>query len=82
MLANRLNKRKSKIEEILTRNKHNKHPDQNKIIMNPIVVNLKDGTKRVEVRSDSGEGVCKMEMGRSSKNRHKGAIGTEILKDD
>ena len=65
----------------MIRNRKDTTPDQNKLIMNPIVVNLKDGTKRVTVRRDSGA-VCKMEMGRSSKSRGKATAGTEILKDD
>ena len=52
--------------------------------MNPIVVNLKEGTKRVSVGFGDEE-VCKVEMsrsmGRSSRLKQKGSIGTQILTD-
>ena len=53
-MASRLNKRKNKIEELLKRNKKTKGHETTPIIMNPMVVNLKDGTKRVSVGADSG----------------------------
>ena len=81
MVANRLAKRKHRIEEIIERNRKMKIVDSEKIIMNPMVVNLKDGTRRVEVRRGSGEELCKMDLGRSSKSRHKTSVGTQILKD-
>ena len=51
------------------------------IIMNPMVVNLKDGTKRVSIKMEEEDKMCKVELGRSSRLRNKAAIGTQILKD-
>jgi hypothetical protein len=56
LLLSRLTKRKHKLEEIITRNKQRgKDDNKEEIIMNPLVVNLRDGIKRVHLNNKDDE---------------------------
>lgn len=50
------------------------------MILNPLVVNLKEGIKRVQVRTKDDEEVMKMELGKSVRGRKTGQT-TEVLKE-
>ena len=48
--------------------------------MNPIFVNFKDGIKRVQLKYDNGEDMCKMDLGKSSR-KSKPGVSSEVWKD-
>ena len=50
--------------------------------MNPIFANIREGTKRISIKCETGEQICDAKMGKSSRVRNKPTTGTYVLKDN